>query len=70
MGLAIALIWYQNYRQAENIFGLLGICVLAGLGGSTITDLVMSIISGAGVHITVLHEHHRNEVNNDDDKNP
>lgn len=56
LGLAIALIWYQNYRKAENIYGLIGICVLAGMGGSTITDLLISILAGAGIRVTIVHE--------------
>lgn len=56
MGLAIALLWYQNYRKAENIYGLVGICVLAGMGGSTLTDILISILSGAGIRIMVVHE--------------
>jgi hypothetical protein len=69
-GLAIALIWYQNYCKSENIFGLLGICVLAGMGGSTLTDLLISLFSGAGIHITITHEHDQitthKDRNNDD----
>lgn len=56
LGLAIALIWYQNYRQAENVQGLIGICVLAGMGGSTLTDLLISMLAGAGVKVIITHE--------------
>jgi hypothetical protein len=56
LGLAIALIWYRNYRDAENVHGLIGICVLAGMGGGTITDILISMLSGAGIKIIVTHE--------------
>lgn len=56
LGLAIALIWYRNYRDANNVHGLIGICVLAGMGGSTITDILISLLSGAGIKIIVTHE--------------
>lgn len=56
MGLAISLIWYQNYRASENVYGLIGICVLAGMGGSTLTDLAISLLSGAGIKVTITHE--------------
>ena len=56
LGLAIALIWYQNYRKAENIHGLIGICVLAGMGGSTLTDLLISLLAGAGIKVIITHE--------------
>jgi len=56
LGLAIALLWYQNYRQAENVYGLIGVCVLAGMGGSTLTDLVITVLTGAGIHVTIVHD--------------
>lgn len=70
LGLAISLIWYQNYQKAANIHGLIGMCVLAGMGGSTITDILISLLSGAGIKIIINHERDRDEVhrhsNNDD----
>jgi hypothetical protein len=66
MGLAIALIWYQNYRASENVYGLIGICVLAGMGGSTLTDLAISLLSGAGIKVTITHER---DLHAGDDKN-
>lgn len=62
MGLAIALIWYQNYREAANIHGLIGVCVLAGMGGSTLTDVLISFLSGAGIKIVINHERDRDEL--------
>lgn len=62
MGLAIALLWYQNYRNAENVYGLMGFCVLAGMGGSTLTDVLISVLSGAGIKIIVHHERDRDEL--------
>lgn len=67
LGLAIALTWYQNYRKAENVYGLLGICVMAGMGGSTLTDLLISLLSGAGIKVTIMHERDRDgDFKNDD----
>ena len=59
LGLAIALIWYQNFRKAENVYGLIGVCVLAGMGGSTLTDLALSLLSGAGIKVTIIHDRDR-----------
>lgn len=59
MGLAIALLWYQNFRKSENVYGLIGICVLAGMGGSTVTDILWSVLSGAGIKVTITHEENR-----------
>jgi hypothetical protein len=70
MGLAIALIWYQNYRDAQNIYGLIGICVVAGMGGGTLTDILISVLSGAGIRVIIAHEreiHGTNEHSNGDD---
>jgi len=66
LGLAIALIWYQNYRNAENVYGLIGVCVLAGMGGSTLTDIAISLLSGAGIRVTITHERERHESKHDD----
>lgn len=67
MGLAISLIWYQNYREASNVHGLIGICVLAGMGGSTITDLLISLLSGAGIKVIINHERDRDELHRHSD---
>lgn len=64
LGLAIALIWYQHFRKSENVYGLIGICVLAGMGGSTVTDILWSVLSGAGIKVEIRHEHDRSS--NDD----
>ena len=69
LGLAIALIWYQNYRQAENVQGLIGICVLAGMGGSTLTDLLISMLAGAGVKVIITHEREQPGSAEDDASN-
>lgn len=70
MGLAIALLWYQNYSEARNIYGLIGICVIAGMGGGTLTDILISLLSGAGIRVTITHErdlHGTNQHSNGDD---
>lgn len=67
LGLAISLLWYQNYRNAENIYGLIGVCVLAGMGGSTLTDVLISLLSGAGIRVTILHERERHDESDRDD---
>lgn len=56
LGLAIGLLWYRHYCQEDNISGLIGICALAGMGGSTLSDIFWSILSGAGVKVIITHE--------------
>jgi hypothetical protein len=70
LGLAIALIWYQNYCRAENVYGLIGICVLAGMGGSTLTDLAISLLSGAGIKVIIHHERDHEELHQHDNDRP
>jgi hypothetical protein len=41
LGLALALLWYHKFQ--DNIYFLIGICVLAGLGGATMVDFVLQI---------------------------
>lgn len=67
LGLAIALIWYQNYRQAGNVYGLIGVCVLAGMGGSTLTDLLITLLAGAGIHVTIVHDRNKQSRSADDE---
>jgi hypothetical protein len=65
MGLAISLLWYQNYRNAENVYGLIVICVVAGMGGGTLTDIIISLLSGAGIRVTITHERETHESDRD-----
>ena len=62
LGLAISLIWYQNFQREANIHGLIGICVLAGMGGSTLTDVLISLLAGAGIKIIINHERDRDDL--------
>jgi hypothetical protein len=67
LGLAIALLWYQNYRKEENVYSLIGFCVLAGMGGSSLTDLVFSLLAGAGIRVIITRE--EDTTRNGDNKN-
>jgi hypothetical protein len=72
LGLAISLIWYRNFSQDSNIHGLIGICVLAGMGGSTLTDVIISLLSGTGIKVIINHERDRDDLHNhgNDDDGP
>lgn len=56
LGLVISLIWYENYAASGNTFGLIGICAAAGMCGSKITDVLVSVLSGAGIDVTITHK--------------
>lgn len=49
LGLAIALLWYTKFQ--DNIYFLIGICVLAGLGGATLVDFAVEAIKNGGLSI-------------------
>src|SRR5687768_16849941 len=49
LGLAIALVWYHKFQ--DNIYFLIGICVLAGLGGATLVDFVVASFKAGGISI-------------------
>ena len=56
LGLAISLLWYKNFQEDKNIYSLVGICVLSGMGGSTLTDAVISLLGAGGLRINIIHE--------------
>lgn len=49
LGLAIALLWYTKFQ--DNIYFLIGVCVIAGLGGMTTIDFVLAAIQRGGLSI-------------------
>lgn len=66
LGLSIALLWYESYCKEENVYGLIGFCVLAGMGGSSVTDLVFSLLAGAGIKVIIVRD--EEEKDNKDKK--
>ncbi len=40
LGLGISLLWYAKFQ--DNVYFLVGLCVVAGLGGMTTVDLVIA----------------------------
>lgn len=49
LGLAIALLWYTKFQ--DNVYFLIGICVLAGLGGATMVDFIIEAVKHGGLSI-------------------
>lgn len=45
IGTVIGLIWYSQYKDT-NLFFLVGVSILAGLGGSTTIDFVLQVARG------------------------
>lgn len=46
LGLGIALLWYAKYQ--DNVYFLIGLCLIAGLGGQATIDLVLDTIKKSG----------------------
>lgn len=42
LGLGICLLWFMKYR--EDVYSLVGICVLVGLGGQSMISFVLAVI--------------------------
>jgi hypothetical protein len=52
-GLTIALLWYNYFDGAGNIYFLLGVSGLAGIGGTTVVDFIVEVVKRGGVHISI-----------------
>ncbi len=51
-GLVIGLLWYTWFAP-DNMFFLIGVSGLAGLGGSTAIDIVLKLLKSGGINIVV-----------------
>lgn len=54
LGLAIAFLWYTYFNGKDNVWFLLGVSLLAGLGGISLLDFALQIAKKGGldIHIT------------------
>ncbi len=52
MGLIIALTSYQ-YFGVTNPYFLLGVCGLAGVGGTTVLDFVLQVFKNGGLDVKI-----------------
>lgn len=67
-GLVIGLIWY-NYFAPTNLFFLIGVSGLAGLGGVSLLDVLLQLIaSGLKIRISVEADDEDDTEVNDDRK--
>lgn len=49
LGLAINFIWYSKFR--DNMYFLIGICILSGLGGMSTMDIILQFFKNGGFAI-------------------
>lgn len=54
LGLGISLIWYTRFR--DNLCFLVGICLMAGLGGMTTVDFVLKALRNGGFSIKLSND--------------
>jgi hypothetical protein len=66
LGLAIALVWYHKFQ--DNIYFLIGVCVLAGLGGATLVDFFVAAFKAGGISVGGVTVGLRTEGKADGDK--
>lgn len=52
-GLLIGLTWYNYFNDQGNIYFLLAVSGLAGIGNMTVTDLVFQMLKAGGISITI-----------------
>lgn len=67
MGLIIALCWYNWFDGQGNLYFLLGISGLAGIGGTTFLDFIVQAFRHGGISIKITpgDGHSRSEENDD-----
>lgn len=51
VGLGISLLWYHKFQ--DNVYFLIGVCVLAGLGGATTVDAILNAVKSGGFSIKI-----------------
>lgn len=52
-GLLIGLTWYNYFNDQGNIYFLLAVSGLAGIGNMTVTDLIYQLMRSGGINITI-----------------
>jgi hypothetical protein len=53
LGVVIALLLFNTFEGKGNIYVLLGISGLAGMGGMTLVDFIVQVLKKGGVEIVV-----------------
>ena len=67
LGLVIALLWYNYYEGKGNIYFLLGVSGLAGIGGMSMLDFVVETLNGKfGLTINIRRGRRRDAGTQDD----
>ena len=51
LSIGIAMLWYTQF--SDNVYFLVGICTLAGLGGMTAVDFILTALKKGGFNISI-----------------
>ena len=49
LGLAMSLVWFRSFK--DNVYGLVGMCILMGLLGAAGQEFILSLILKSGLTI-------------------
>jgi uncharacterized membrane-anchored protein len=49
VGLSISLLWYHKFH--DNLYFLVGLCIIAGLGGATTVDFLLKAFMAGGLSV-------------------
>ncbi len=53
VGMVVGLTWYQMFDGQEHVLFMICVSALAGLGGTSLLDFLLTVIQGHGVNITI-----------------
>lgn len=53
VGMVVGLTWYQLFDGEEHVFFMICVSALAGLGGTSLLDFLLTVVQGHGLNITI-----------------
>lgn len=68
-GVTIALIWYNKYQADGDLYFLMGVSALAGIGGVNVVDFVLQLWKNSGLNFKVIVDQKKSEDNKTEDFN-
>lgn len=51
LGLGLAMVWYAYFEKNPNV--LVGLCILVGLGGTSVLDVIVNAVKSGGLSISL-----------------
>jgi hypothetical protein len=68
LGVVISLLWYNYFEGKGNVYFLLGVSGLAGIGGVTVLDFIIEALKRGGIHISISPGDEPDEEADDEDE--